>query len=97
MRSHPERVSNIKPFINKYRWKVINYPSKIDDWKTEKNNRTIALNILDIKEKEIFPDYISKINSNCAKQIKINNATNDSKRRKRRLALSCGKKNYLHN
>ena len=23
--SHPERVSNIKPFINKYNWKGINY------------------------------------------------------------------------
>ena len=32
--SHPERVSNIKPFINKYNWKGINYPSKIDDCKT---------------------------------------------------------------
>ena len=31
---NPERVSNIKPFINKYNWKVINYSSKIDDWKT---------------------------------------------------------------
>ena len=44
--SHPERVSNIKPFINKYNWERINYPSKIDDWKTlEKNNPTIALDI----------------------------------------------------
>ena len=50
--SHPERVSNIKPFINKYNSKGINYPSKLDDWKTfEKNNPTIALNILYIKEK----------------------------------------------
>ena len=40
---NPGRVSNIKPFINKYNWKYINYPSKIDDWKTfEKNNPTIA-------------------------------------------------------
>ena len=29
--SHPERVSNIKPFINKYNQKGWNYPSKIDD------------------------------------------------------------------
>ena len=51
--SHPERVSNIKPFINKYNWKGINYPSKRDDWKAfEKNNPTITLNILYIKEKE---------------------------------------------
>ena len=29
----PKRVSNIKPFINKYNWKGIIDPSKIDDWK----------------------------------------------------------------
>ena len=35
----------------------------------EKNNSTTALNILYIKGKEIRPGYISKINSNCEKQI----------------------------
>ena len=64
--SHAERVLYMKPFINKYNWKGINYPSKIGDWKTfEKNNLTIALNILYIKEKNIYPVYISKYNSNC--------------------------------
>ena len=49
---NPERVSNIKPYINKYNWKGINYPSKIDDWKTfEKNNPKIAFNVLYIKGK----------------------------------------------
>ena len=68
--SHPERISNIKPFINKYNWKGINYSSKIDDWKTlKKNNPTVALNIFYTKEKETFRAYISKINSNCEKQI----------------------------
>ena len=44
--SHPERVSNIEAFLNKYNWEGINYPSKIDDWKIfEKNNWTIALNM----------------------------------------------------
>ena len=39
---NPERVSNVKPFINKYNWKGINYPTKIDDWKTfEKNNQQL--------------------------------------------------------
>ena len=34
--------------------------SKVDDWKTlEKNNPTIALDILYSKEKEICPAYIS--------------------------------------
>ena len=54
--SHPGRVSIIKPFINKYNWKGINYPSKIDDLKTfEENNPKIDLNIL-------YPAYISKVN-----------------------------------
>ena len=29
--SYLERVSNIKPFINKYNWDEINYPSKTED------------------------------------------------------------------
>ena len=69
-KSHPERISIVKPFINKCNWKGISYPSKIDDWKMfEKNNPTIALNILYNKEKEICPAYVSKINLNCEKQI----------------------------
>ena len=45
--SHPERVSNIKTFINKYNSKGTNYPLKIDDWESfEKNNPAITLNIL---------------------------------------------------
>ena len=66
---NPERVSNIKPFINSYNQKRINYPSKIGNWKTfEKNNPKIALNISYIKEKEMCPAHISKINSNCEKK-----------------------------
>ena len=57
--------------MDKYNWKGINYASmENDDWKTfEKNNPIIALNILYIKEKKIGPAYISKIYSNCEKQI----------------------------
>ena len=62
--SHPERVSNITPFINKYNWEGINYPSKLGDWKSfEKNNPTMAMNMLYTKEKEILPTYVSKHNS----------------------------------
>ena len=58
---NPERVSNIIPFINRYNWEKINYPSKIDDWKNfEKNNLTVTLNISYTKEKEKLPGYISK-------------------------------------
>ena len=51
--SDPERVSNIKPFINKYNWEKLNYPSKIDDWK----RLAIALNILYTKEKKFSNLY----------------------------------------
>ena len=51
----PQRISKIKTFINKYNWNRIKYPSKIDDWKAfEESNPTIALNILYIKEKQIY-------------------------------------------
>ena len=67
---NPESVSNIKPLINKYNWKGTNYPSKIDDWKTfQKNNLKIDVNILYIREKEIYPAYILKHDSTCEKQI----------------------------
>ena len=60
----------MKPFINKFNWERINYPSKIDDWKKfEKNDLTIDLIILYTKEKEIIPAYISKHNSTREKQI----------------------------
>ena len=48
----------------------ITYLSKKDDLKMfENNSLTVTLNILYMKEKEIGPDYISKINSNCEKQV----------------------------
>ena len=82
IKRNPESVSNIKAFINKYNWKGINYPTKTDDWKTfEKNNATIVFNILFIKEKERCLAYISKINSNCEKQIILQMIRNEEKER----------------
>ena len=45
----------------------------------EKNNLTIALNILYIEEKEISPVFISKINSNSQKQIILLMIPNEEK------------------
>ena len=45
--NHPERISNIKPFIDKYNWKGIDFPAGIKDWKKfEENNKEVGLNIL---------------------------------------------------
>ena len=42
-----ERKTKVKPFINKYNWKEINFSSK-NRWlvKIEEDNRAIALNVL---------------------------------------------------
>ena len=59
--SHSERVSSIKPFINKYNLEGINYPSNKDDWKTfGKNNPTLVLNILCTKKKKKYAQLISQ-------------------------------------
>ena len=78
----PQRISKIKPFINKYNWKGIKYPSKIDEWKTfEKSNLTIALSFFYIKEKEkeMYPAYISKHNSTHEKQKFLIMVSNEEK------------------
>ena len=49
----PQRILNIKPFINNSNWKGINYPSNIEDWKRfEMNNPTFALNVFTLKKKK---------------------------------------------
>ena len=44
---NPQRISNLKPFVNRYNWKDIEFPSHSKDWgKFKQNNKSIALNIL---------------------------------------------------
>ena len=45
--NHPERVSKLRPYINNYNWSDIYFPVELKEWKKfEKNNESIALNIL---------------------------------------------------
>ena len=44
--NHPERISKIKPFIEQYNWKDIDFPSTSRDWKKFELNNEIELNIL---------------------------------------------------
>ena len=41
--NHPERISKIKPFINQYNWKDIDFPPTSKDWKKLEQNNEIAL------------------------------------------------------
>ena len=60
---HSERISKLKPFINNYNWKDIEFPSYSKDWrKFERNYKAVALNILYVpyNTKEIRQGYISE-------------------------------------
>ena len=69
---NPQRISKLKPYINKYNCKGIKFPAVPEEWmKFEQNNKTIALNILFIKhnEKTIKFAYRSEHNNKRKKQV----------------------------
>ena len=44
IKKDPQRISKLKPYINKYNWKEIDFPAGPKDWiRFERNNKTIAL------------------------------------------------------
>ena len=65
----PQRMTKIKPFIDKHNCEGGNYPSKDDDWNEfENNNLMIALMFCVIKKKTyILPMFQN--NSNHEKQL----------------------------
>ena len=68
---HPQRISKIKPFIDQYNWKDIDFPSTSKDWKKFERNNEIALNILYVPHntRKIQVPYKSKQNLTCDKQV----------------------------
>ena len=46
IRKNPQRISKIKPFIDQYNWKDIDFPATSKDWKKLESNNEIVLNIL---------------------------------------------------
>ena len=67
---HPQRILKLKPYINKYNWEEIGFPAGPKDWKKfERNNKTIALNILFIPQntETIRVAYRSEYNHKCKK------------------------------
>ena len=69
--NHPEKISNIKPFIDQYNWEVIDFPSGIKDWKKfGQNNKTIALNILYVPHNTKTMN-LSHTNQNIIVNVKI--------------------------
>ena len=72
IKNNLERISKIKPFIDLYNWKEIDFPSHKKDWKKfESNDKSIALNILYIpcNTKELRHAYKSEHNLNLKNQV----------------------------
>ena len=71
IKKDPQRVSKIKPFIEKYNWEDIDFPSTSKDWKKLECNNEVALNILYVPDntKKINIAYKSKNNLTQEKQI----------------------------
>ena len=69
--NHLERISKIKPFINQYDWKDVEFPPTSKDWRKFESNNKIALNILYIPHntKRIQVAYRSKNNLTYDEQI----------------------------
>ena len=79
--NHPERISKIKPFINKYNWKDIDFPAMSKDWKKFELNNEIALNNLYVPHntEKIQVAYKSKQNLTRENQIILLMITDDEK------------------
>ena len=69
---NPEGVSNINPFINKYNYREINYPSK---------KKMIGKHLRKITRISWNNSYILKISSSCEKQIILLMISNEEKER----------------
>ena len=69
--NHPKTISKIKPFIEEYNWKDIDFSSTSKDWKKFELNNEIALNILYVPHntKKIEIAYKSKHNLTREKQV----------------------------
>ena len=66
--SNPQRISKLKPYINKYNWEGINFPA--GSKKIEQNNDTISYYIICKTQcKKISVVYKSKHNNKRKKQV----------------------------
>ena len=52
--NYPERISKIKPFIDQYNWKEIDFPATSKDWKKIESNNQVAVNILNVPHNTIL-------------------------------------------
>ena len=79
----PQKISKLKPYINKYDSEGIDFPAGPKDWKKfERNNKKIALNRLFLPHntETISVAYRSEHNNKRKKQVILLMITEDKKR-----------------
>ena len=70
--NHPKRILNINSFINQYNWKGIDFPAGIKNWKkSERNNKTIALNVLSVPHNKETTNLEYKSKCNRKRENKV--------------------------
>ena len=77
--TQPQRISKLKPYINNYNYRGIDFPARPKEWKKfERNNKKNALNILFLPRntKMIRTAYKSKYNNKREKQVILLMITN---------------------
>ena len=78
----PQRISKLKPYINRHDWERIEFPAGPKEWgKCERNNKTIALNVLYIPHntKTVSVAYRTEQNNKRRKQEILLMVTNTEK------------------
>ena len=82
IKNNPERISKIECFVNNLNWDNVNFPPQEQDYKTfEMNNKSIALNVLQINEQKISQYYKSKFNKTREHQVILLMITDGQKQR----------------
>ena len=72
IKENHHRVKKVKPFIDKYNWTDINFPSHANDWKKfELNNKSIALNVLYVPKIEYTIRHVYKSKYNLTRENQV--------------------------
>ena len=54
IKSHPERVLNLRKFVNNYDWSGLKFPVVIKDIKVFEMNNDITINVLSAENRDIY-------------------------------------------
>ena len=54
IKSHPERISNLREFSSDYDWSGLNFPASIKDINVFEMNNDISVNVLSVEDKDVY-------------------------------------------